>query len=198
MFIDRFERMAELSGVTGYSICKALKIPDNYPTVWRDSCERNPDYTPNAKTLKKLSEYFHVSVDYLLGLEDEYGLNSKDWYNIASLIESWLSAIHRDFKWLFNKLEMPDVNPDDFANGKHPLSAEQLESIGEVCHIPDIRRFLPVVYASMLWPEMQKTATEVGDGLSDAQRYFLKELGDITTEEAVAAVAYIHGLRAKQ
>ena len=50
----------------------------------------------------------------------------------------------------------------------------------------------------MLWPEMQKTATEVGDGLSDAQRYFLKELLDITTEEAVAAVAYIHGLRAKR
>lgn len=123
MFIDRLNYLIKRNGINRSILSKEIGGKPSLISNWYSRSEANPSFLPTADAIKSIAEYFHVSSDYLLGLQDE------------------------------------------------PL---------------------------MLWPEMQKTATEVGDGLSDAQRYFLKELGDITIEEAVAAVAYIHGLRAKR
>lgn len=195
MFIEILDELLERDGITKNALAAALGCKGSFVANWYTRSKENKDYLPHGESIKKLAKYFHVSPGYLCGLTDEYGLNNQDWYVISSLISSWLAAIHRDYEWLFAEAEIEGVDIESFENGLSPLKAEQLEKIGEICRIPDIKLYLPAVYALKLWPEMQKTAPEIGDGLNDIQLSAVSELKGLTPEETVRAIAYIQGLR---
>ncbi|WP_430616860.1 hypothetical protein IGJ66_000865 [Enterococcus sp. DIV0176] len=68
-----YERVSELSKKQGISLNKLAEdigLSKNVIYQWRTS-------SPKAETLEKVAEYFHVSVDYLLGRTDTPALGDK-------------------------------------------------------------------------------------------------------------------------
>lgn len=66
---DRLKALMSKKGVTWKQISEELKIGKNQPKYWEEK-----DTLPDGKTLIKLSQYFEVSVDYLLGIEEKNAL----------------------------------------------------------------------------------------------------------------------------
>lgn len=62
---ERLKALMSEKGVTWKQISEELKIGKNQPKYWEEK-----DTLPDGKTLIKLSQYFGVTVDYLLGVED--------------------------------------------------------------------------------------------------------------------------------
>lgn len=71
-FNERLKTLLAERGVSWKQVSQELSIGKNQPKYWEDN-----DTLPDGKTLIKLSQFFGVSVDYLLGVEDK----------IASLME---------------------------------------------------------------------------------------------------------------
>lgn len=63
---DRLKALMTERGVTWKQISEELKIGKNQPKYWEEK-----DTLPDGKTLIKLSQFFGVTVDYLLGVEDQ-------------------------------------------------------------------------------------------------------------------------------
>lgn len=61
---DRIKELAEKRGKSLPAVSADLEFSDNLFYRWKNS-------NPKASDLAKVADYFHVSVDYLLGREDE-------------------------------------------------------------------------------------------------------------------------------
>ena len=57
-------------------LAKAINVSNGLISFWENSVNE-----PKASLIIKLSLYFNVSSDYLLGLEDEYGNKTNQTYN---------------------------------------------------------------------------------------------------------------------
>lgn len=69
-----FERIKELANSRGKSIVDVesdLGMSKNYLYKWKKA-------SPNSEWLIKVADYFHVSVDYLLGRTDDKHLTKKE------------------------------------------------------------------------------------------------------------------------
>lgn len=66
MFIDILNDLITQKGLTRAQVTSDLKLGKNQIKYW----EKNGN-TPNGDTIKAMSEYFNVSVDYLLGKTDQ-------------------------------------------------------------------------------------------------------------------------------
>lgn len=64
-FIDRLEQLINQSGKTKNQIAKDLDLTKNFFINWK-----NRGNTPDGETLAKLASYFNVSVNYLLGADE--------------------------------------------------------------------------------------------------------------------------------
>lgn len=69
MFWDNLVKLCCEKDTTPTAVAKALNIAVGSVTKWKNGS------APNATTMYKLSEYFGVSVDYLLGKADCAELN---------------------------------------------------------------------------------------------------------------------------
>ena len=111
-----YERLSSLcaeSGITGYKMCADLSLSKNLMTELKSGRKRGL----SAKTAAKIAAYFDVTVDYLLGNEDNKKtpvLTEKDRCDIAKELE----AIRQ---------RMEDA--DDLMFDGVPLSQEAKESI---------------------------------------------------------------------
>ena len=65
VFSMRLKELLESKGVTWKQVSDELGIAKNSQTLWKGK-----DSAPDGKTLIKLSQYFGVTSDYLLGLSD--------------------------------------------------------------------------------------------------------------------------------
>lgn len=63
---DRIKKLAKEHSKTLRQVTDDLQLSQNYIYNLKKSGKQ-----PNATTLEKFADYFHVSVDYLLGREDE-------------------------------------------------------------------------------------------------------------------------------
>ncbi|MDE6613716.1 MAG: helix-turn-helix transcriptional regulator [Clostridia bacterium] len=68
MFVDRLNKLIEENKITRYRLAKDLGVSKQAVLWWCDGVNE-----PKISYLKKIAEYFDVSCDYLLGLEDESG-----------------------------------------------------------------------------------------------------------------------------
>lgn len=59
-----FEKLLKINGVTSFQVAKATKITPSTFTEWKKGA-----YVPKDDKLRKIAEYFGVSVDYLMGIE---------------------------------------------------------------------------------------------------------------------------------
>ena len=77
-------------------------IAENFNTTQQTvSRWLNGQNEPDITTLIKLADYFEISVDYLLGREDDYGI-------IQSGISSTLTKTQTELLRVFNLLSMED------------------------------------------------------------------------------------------
>lgn len=65
MFIDRLKTLLSERGITWKDVSEELGIGKNQMKYWTDH-----NSVPDGNTLRKLAEYFGVSTDYLLGIDD--------------------------------------------------------------------------------------------------------------------------------
>lgn len=65
MFYDKFIYLCDKKGVAPIQVRKDLEISQSTMASWKSR-----GLTPNATTLAKLADYFGVTVDYLLGKDD--------------------------------------------------------------------------------------------------------------------------------
>ena len=68
IFVDRLNKLIEENKITRYRLAKDLGVSKQAVLWWCDGVNE-----PKISYLKKIAEYFDVSCDYLLGLEDESG-----------------------------------------------------------------------------------------------------------------------------
>ncbi|MBU5625690.1 helix-turn-helix transcriptional regulator [Oscillibacter sp. MSJ-2] len=64
MFYDQFYSQCEIRGITPTQVARDIGIRQSTVSMWKKQ-----GTTPKYDTLKKLAEYFGVTVDYLLGKE---------------------------------------------------------------------------------------------------------------------------------
>ncbi|MDG4976070.1 helix-turn-helix domain-containing protein [Lactococcus lactis] len=74
---DRIKELAEKRGKSLPAVSADLKFSDNLFYRWKTS-------NPKASDLAKVADYFHVSVDYLLGREEKPFPSDAD---LADMIE---------------------------------------------------------------------------------------------------------------
>ncbi len=67
IFTLRLNKLLTESKVTKYKLAKDLKCSKQTVCNWCDGIE------PKISHLRQIAEYFDVSADYLIGLEDERG-----------------------------------------------------------------------------------------------------------------------------
>lgn len=65
-FKTRFDFLCKENKVTHYKVSKDLHFDQSYITRWF-----NKNYLPSLELLETISDYFNVSVDYLLGRTDD-------------------------------------------------------------------------------------------------------------------------------
>ena len=65
-FLERYQKLKAEKKVTDYFIAQKLHISTSYTTSWKKK-----NYIPSIVNLILLSEYFKVSIDYLLGRSDD-------------------------------------------------------------------------------------------------------------------------------
>ncbi len=70
MFYYRFLELCKQKGVPPSRVALENNLNKSTVTVWKKQAESGKEVSPQADTLNSLSEYFGVSVDYLLGKTD--------------------------------------------------------------------------------------------------------------------------------
>lgn len=66
MFFDVFKNLCTMHGISPNGAAKALGLSSAIVTKWKKT-----GAVPKGETLNKIADYFNVSVDYLLGSEED-------------------------------------------------------------------------------------------------------------------------------
>lgn len=111
-FSDRLKSLRKDMDLTQEEF--ASKIDKNRSTIAGYETERKE---PDHETLKKIADFFNVSVDYLLGRTDmrNYELLDKHWEKVEPTLEDIMSKISLD-KDLLEKLLAKNKNKDSILN----------------------------------------------------------------------------------
>lgn len=70
MFWETFNDLCRQNGISANAVAKQLSIASGTVTEWKKG------RTPYNATLKKIADYFNVSVDYLLGKEEKADISA--------------------------------------------------------------------------------------------------------------------------
>ncbi|MDF3004819.1 MAG: Phage transcriptional regulator, Cro/CI family [Oscillospiraceae bacterium] len=118
MFYDLYCALCQGKGEKPSRVADNIGINRSTVSQWKAKYEQGIDITPNSEVLKKISEYFGVSVDYLLGKDEQKenapALNKRDERDIA-----------KDMEWLRQNLE----GGEGLMFDGDPLSDEAKDSI---------------------------------------------------------------------
>lgn len=68
IFEERLNKLLSENGISRYKLAKDLGVSKQTVAFWCDGVNE-----PKISYLKKIAEYFYVSADYLLGLENYDG-----------------------------------------------------------------------------------------------------------------------------
>lgn len=116
-FVNRLEALLEEKGVKWAEVSKELCIGINQKKNWETTGK-----APNGETLVKLSHYFGVSSDYLLGIDS---LKEK---SIAILDDPELT-LTADEKWFILKLRQLDKEGKAVVEGALVSEARRMETL---------------------------------------------------------------------
>ena len=82
-----FEQLLQQYGVSAYKVAKATGVTQSTLSDWKRGRS-----TPKSENMKKIADYFGVSIDYLMtgkeGIEKEPQLTHKDEKDIKEILSS--------------------------------------------------------------------------------------------------------------
>ena len=95
MMYEIFEQLLQKYGVSSYKVAKETGVTQSTLSDWKRGRS-----TPKSENMKKLADYFGVSIDYLMtGKDDpekEPKLNSKDEKDIKNIIANTEQLLKQD------------------------------------------------------------------------------------------------------
>lgn len=62
----KYAELLEKRGVTTYQVCKETGINQSTIAMWKNRASVNDTSAINIKDLKKIADYFEVTIDYFL------------------------------------------------------------------------------------------------------------------------------------
>lgn len=72
IFIKRLNKLLKENNITKYKLAKDIGVSKQAVLLWCDGVNE-----PKISYLKSIAEYFDVTADYLIGLEDENGTKER-------------------------------------------------------------------------------------------------------------------------
>lgn len=95
---ERFEELCNKKNVTAYKVCKETGIQTSTISSWKKG-----RYIPKREKMSKIASYFNVTVEYLMG-EDEEPIEPTNIISDGQKNESVISDEEIDLLNLFRKL----------------------------------------------------------------------------------------------
>lgn len=90
-----FEQLLQRNNISAYKVAKETGVTQSTLSDWKRGRS-----TPKTENMKKLADYFGVSIDYLMTghekKEDSPKLNSRDLKDIESILESTEQLLKQD------------------------------------------------------------------------------------------------------
>lgn len=119
MFYDRFVDLCELNKVTLNKAATDIGLSNSTVTKWKKT-----GATPQTTTLNKISEYFNVSISYLIGIDET---NTKE--KAATVSGDDLSE--RDIE-ILKKVDLLNPTMQRLVFAGSVLDAEDLERLADL------------------------------------------------------------------
>lgn len=133
-----FEHLLQKYGVTPYKVSKATGVSQSSLSDWKKG-----RVTPKSSTLKKIADFFGVTVDYLMtGKEDsekkETTLTPRDERDIAKDLENIMKKLsgNEDGPASFEGTDIPEADQEMFA-GQVELMLRRLKAINKELYNPN-------------------------------------------------------------
>lgn len=120
MFYDVFKMLCEKKGVSCNRAAMDIGLSNSTPTKWKKT-GANPDST----TLSKISSYFGVTPDYLLGFTNDSGIITR--YKISD--------------WISVKRKMPEIHAEICIDGTDFFVSEDVL----VCYVDEYGELRQIV-----------------------------------------------------
>lgn len=132
-----FEQLLQKHNVTAYKVAKEAGVTQTALSNWKSGRS-----TPTTKTLKKIADYFGVTVDYLMTGKDEIkekesGLTARDEKDIAKDLNSIMEKLRNgeDGPASFEGTDIPEDDLELFA-GQIELMLRRLKAINKEKYNP--------------------------------------------------------------
>lgn len=132
-----FEQLLQKHNVTAYKVAKEAGVTQTALSNWKSGRS-----TPTTKTLKKIADYFGVTVDYLMSGKDETkeknsGLTTRDEKDIAKDLNSIMKKLRNgeDGPASFEGTDIPEDDLELFA-GQIELMLRRLKAINKEKYNP--------------------------------------------------------------
>ena len=120
-----FEKLLNERNITAYKVSKDTGVTQTALSNWKTGKS-----TPTAKTLRKIADYFGVTIDYLMnGEEKEWTptLTEKDEKDLDKKVENLLNAVDSDSGLMLDGEIMDEETREIFAmNLKNALRTTKL------------------------------------------------------------------------
>ena len=92
--------------------------------------------TIRADRLAKISDYFSLPMDYLLGVVDQYGLTFENWSQIGSLFATFCAANNIVEGFLANQTGISEEKISWFFRGGLPLRRDEILNLSACVNVP--------------------------------------------------------------
>lgn len=196
--VKLYERLTELCdnrGITPAQMCRDVAVGQNTMTELKSGRVKSL----SSDKLAKLADYFGVSIDYLLGRVDKFGLSTDDWRTISGIFVSYLKNAGKNVSDLVDGRTVTFEQAEAFVRSGAPLEPIHLTFLCGMLGIsaPDVF----ALYADNLWPEKpKKLSSEDKRELeklrsSPATRALLHTISDMTEEQISSYDNFIRSLR---
>lgn len=122
MFYDIFCSLCEKKGVSRTKACLDCGLSR---TAWRKWIDGG---TPNGPGVTNIAKYFGVTVDYLLGRVDQYGLTDDDWIMMGSAYKTRRILSGKKISEAVDGELLTEEQLTAFEETGEPLSLEQINT----------------------------------------------------------------------
>lgn len=100
MFFDRLNQLMQEKNISGYKLGKDIGISSGLYSQWKN----NKNINPQKEIINKLSKYFNVSVDFLLGKTDDRNIKIIDGNNVNEQQEEYKQEQQTEIYNIYDKL----------------------------------------------------------------------------------------------
>ena len=129
-----FERLLAENGLRASDVAKGTGLSSTFFTEWKKGKSKNP----NPKNLKKVADFFGVTVDYLMTGKDKDGLTDADNKDIAKDLENIKRKLmnKEDGPASFDGTDIPEEDIEMFA-GQIEIMLRRLKTINKEKYNPN-------------------------------------------------------------